>query len=269
MKIIITCVLTAIILCGCGLAGVINRNDEQYLQPGALDSPVGTILDFYQFKFLNKYEVTYQWPANAHHCKIGSLATLNTNWGIKSEFFYVPDIFEKDGKTWQASSVAGKFYDFDKYVRSVKVMNPLFGDVNGVHQKIGEEELENGFSSMCFDSWYLTSHALFVSLYKRDLKTWKALNTQYNPKGEWTEQQVGNNLWTVQEVPEQELAPARLNASGGWFQSWLLPIGDSGYTLAIELGASKESLQRPDAHARMKEMFHQMIEAVKIEPVQP
>ena len=268
MKIILTYVFAAVMVCGCGVADMIKRNDDRYLQPSALDSPIGPVLDSYKFKFLNEYNVTYQWPANAKHCKMGSVATLNTDWGLKSEFFYVPDIFEKDGKTWQAST-AGKFYDFDKYVRSVKVMNPIFGDVNGVHQKIGEEELENGLGSMCFDSWALTSHTLMVFLYKWDLKTWKALNTQHNPKGKWTEQQVGNNLWTVQEVPEQELASARLNATGGWFQNWLLPIGNTGYTLSLILGASKESLQKPDAHARMKEMFRQMIEAVKIEPIQP
>ena len=269
MKIIITYVFVAIILCGCGLAGVIKSNDDQYLQPGALDSPVGNVLDFYQFKFLNKYEVTYQWPASAKTCSIGILPMWNVKRGLQSEFWHVTDIYERDGHTWQLSSHPDKPFDFDIYVRSVKVMNPIFGDVNGVHQKIGEEELENGLGSMCFDSWALTSHTLMVFLYKWDLKTWKSLNTQHNPKGKWTEQRVGNNLWTVQEVPEQELAPARLNATGGWYQNWLLPIGKTGYTFSLILGASKESLQKPDAHARMKEMFRQMIEGVKIESIQP
>jgi hypothetical protein len=265
--IFVSCLALLATLSACGVEQAVKRNDDRYMQPGALDGPLTGFYDTYRIKFLDKYRVTHQWPVMGN-CKYSKLPTLGRkNDRYKGEIYAVDDIYEDSGSTKQRG--AHPKWNFDRFIRSVKVMNPVYGQVNGVRQKTGEEEIEAGLQSLCFNSWYATSHSLVMRLHKRDQKTWKAQWTQFNPKGKWSEQRVAGNVWTVQEVPEQELSPPAPGASGGWFQSWLLPIGDTGYTISLQLGASQESMQHPEAHARMKAMFHQLIESVKIEPLRP
>lgn len=265
--IFVSCMTLLATLSACGVEQAVKRNDDRYMQPGALDAPLTGFYDTYQIKFLDKYRVTHQWPV-VSNCKYSKLPTLGRkNDRYKGEIYAVDDIYEESGSTKQRG--AHPAWNFDRFVRSVKVKNPVYGQVNGVRQKTGEEEIEAGLQSMCFESWHATSHSLVMRLHKRDLKTWKALWTQFNPKGKWSEQLVAGNVWAMQETSEQELSPRAPGASGGWFQSWLLPIGDTGYTIALQLGASQESMQHPEAHVRMKATFHQLIESVKIEPLRP
>lgn len=262
-------VLAAAVLGGCGIEEGVRRNDDRYLRPGALDLPLTSVFDTYQFRFLDKYRVTHQWPRSAGACKYAKLPTLGVDGGAKGEIWNVSDIYEKDGKTWQISSRPGKPFDFDPYVRSVKVMNPVVYDKEtGKRIEGASEEIEAGLRAICFASWYVTSHSMTVRLHKRDVQVWKGLWTTYNAKGKWSQQRIAGNDWSIQEVPENDLSPRALNAAGGWFQSWLLPIGDTGYTIALQLGASQESLQYPEAHARFKAAFRHLIESVRIEPLQ-
>ena len=154
-----------------------------------------------------------------------------------------------------------KPFDFDRFVRSVKYVSKERGREG--------EVMEVGFRPLCFESWWVASHFLRGMLYKRDLANWRAIQTEKNPKGKWSERRVGGNLWLVQETAEQDFNPRPLNGVGGPFQTWLLPIGDTGYTLGMEMGASRESLQYPDAHARFQATFRHLIESVKIEPLRP
>lgn len=300
MKAFISCLLAIVILCGCGIEESINRIDQRYLQPGTLDLPLTNYYDTYQYKFLGKYWITHQWPVSAGSCNYRSLPTLGRNNDrYQGEIYAVPDIYEENGKTYQASNTGRRPMEFDRYVRSVKVQSPIYGTPTkeelqasekaqwerierrrktgryesettpDIVKPIGYEEKEVGFQSLCFESWWVTSHFLRGKLHKRDLATWRAMLTEKNPNGKWSERRVGPNVWLVQETSEQDLWPRPLNGVGGPFQTWLLPIGDTGYTIGMELGASRESLQYPDAHERMKAMFRHLIESVKIEPLQP
>ncbi len=257
--------LTVITLTACSVQQFVTKNDEKYLHPGALDLPLGRLYDTYQLDFLNKFHIAYQWPANAAPCKMGALPTLHVDRRLLGEVFHVPSIFEANGKTWQLSPKPSKPYDVDRFFRSVKVLNPLYGNVNGVRQKTGDEEIEAGLQSMCFNSWYLTSHTLIVRLHKRDIATWRARWSEFNPQGHWSQQQVGNNLWWVLENDEDGLLPQPPGATGGWFQSWLLPIGDTDYVMSMQLGANQKSLQLPATHERMKATLRHMVESVKVE----
>ncbi len=264
MKTLISCLLAATMLAGCGAEEGIKRNDDRYLKPGALEVPLTNIYDTYRYKFLDKYRVTHKWPHTAGTCNYRKVNTDDVSGG---RTFAVGDIHESDGKTWQRFE-GSKPFDFSRYVRSVKIMNPVVYDK--VTRELipgASEEIEAGLQSMCFESWYVTSHSLVMRLHKRDQETWQQQWTRSNPKGKWSKQRVAENAWLVQEVPENELALRAPNAAGGWFQSWLLPVGDTGYTIALQLGASQESLQYPEAHARMKAAFHHLIESVKIEPL--
>lgn len=128
--------------------------------------------------------------------------------------------------------------------------------------------MEVGFKALCGETWQVTNHSFTLYLHKRDLASWRAMLTERNPKGRWTERRVGANVWLAQETAEQDFKPKPLNGFGGPFQTWLLPIRDTGYTLALELSANRESLKYPDAHTRFQATFRHLIESVKIEPLQ-
>lgn len=266
-----------------------KKNEERLLKPGALDLPLTSINDTYQYKFLNKYRVTHQWPRTSN-CNYRKTPTLGANDGSTGEFFSVLDIYEADGHTWQVGTVSFEEYkrtrymnrdyptpiptfddyayylSFDRYVRSVKIINPVVYDKTTRKRIEGaSEEIEGGLQSLCFQSWYASSHTLIMRLHKLDIQAWKAMWTKNNPRGKWSEQRVAGNLWMVQETEEKELSPRSLGASGGWFQGWLRPIGDTGYTISLQLGASQESLQNAEAHTRFKTAFRHLIESVKVE----
>lgn len=278
MRAPIFCLLSLAILGGCSIEEGIKLSDDRYLKPGALDLPLNNVYDTYQYKFLDKYRITHKWP-RISNCAYRKVPTLNVKDGYRGEFWTVRDIYEQEGKTLQRFE-GMKPFDFDRYVRQYEVVSSIFDPASlelGADgrfdpkkgRKIGETVSAHEPQSLCFQSWYATSHSLVMRLHKQDPKTWKALWTQFNPKGKWSEQRVAGNVWTVQETPEQELSPRAPGAAGGWFQSWMLPIGDTGYTITLQLGASQESLQYPEAHARMKAAFRHLIESVKIEPLQP
>lgn len=298
MKWILAGLIALLFLGGCSVVEeTVRRNDDRYAQPGAMDSPLTGIYKTYQFNLLDKYRVTHQWLESG--CSYRGVEQKGSTPGKRSYLYIGRDIFEKDGKTWLRFEGMTPF-DFDHYVRSVKVMRPIYApptteEVEASNKALWEriersrktgrmesnhsdpsdrkpiryEEKEFGLKALCGETWQATSHFLTAFLYKRDLATWRAIWTERNPKGKWSERRVGANVWLVQETAEQDFKPRPLNGVGGPFQTWLLPIGDTGYTLALELGASKESLQHPDAHVRFQTTFRHLIESVKIEPLQP
>jgi len=261
-KIICSCLLLAAVLTGC-VSEIIRKNDDRYLQPGALDPILTGYYDAYRFNFLGKYQITHQWPLPARACKYRSLPTLGRDKDrYKGEIFAVEDIYEIDGSTWHPQPP----WNFDRFVRpTYKVQIPEF-DVAG--KKTGRmlEKEETGLEPVCFEAWVGTSHTLILRLHKRDLATWKGMWSEYNPSGKWAQKQVNGIHWWALENEEKDL---QLTGTGGWFQSWLAPIGNTGYTLTIQLGANKQSLQHPQAHANFQAMFRHLIESVKIEEIKP
>jgi hypothetical protein len=268
MKVIIACLLAVAMLGGCGIEAAIKRNDDRYMQPGALDAPLTKYYDTYSFKFLDQYRTSHQWPVAGGACEYRSLPTLNRRGDITGyqgdrymgEIFAVPDVYEQNGKTWQASNTERPPMDFDRFVRSVKYTSKERGREG--------EVMEIGFKALCGDTWQVTNHSLTLYLHKRDLVGWRAIWTEKGPKGKWSERRIGASVWHVQETAEQDFEPKEVGF-GGPFQTWLLPIGDTGYILALKLSANQESLKYPDAHTRFQATFRHLIESVKIETVRP
>lgn len=257
LHLILVLVIVAAGLTGCGIASeVINHeaNDQRLLKPGALDSQLTGVYDTYQFKFLDKYKITHQFPRAANHCQYGKLPTLNIKDGYSGEVWNVTDIFEKDGHTWQTSSKPDKPFNIDQYTR------PEWQ--NGTDSN-GNPRAAKGFQSMCFETWQGTQHFLSISLNKRKL----AIPNIYGFKdGVISHQTIGNNHWDIQKFDYQ---PYAINSSGRLVESWVLPIADTDYTFIFEFGANQDSLQHPQSHAQMQAIFKHLIESVKIEPIKP
>ena len=58
MKTLVCCLLLCTVtMNGCGIEAAIKRNDDRYLNPGALDLPLTNYYDSYSFLFLRTYRV--------------------------------------------------------------------------------------------------------------------------------------------------------------------------------------------------------------------
>ncbi|MDG4476269.1 hypothetical protein [Thiovibrio frasassiensis] len=281
--------------------------EEQLLKPGALDPamPVNPYYIKHSFTFFGKYRVSHEWINLGGTCEYGSY--FGKPKGVPLRIFdSLGSIYEEGGKVWWQSDKSyatvdknGKVdrKDFDRYVRSVKVMNPVYGtptkeelqasekaqrerierarrtgryesDTPDIVKPIGYKEIETGLQTMCHQSWYATQHGLTVLLRKWSVDQYLAwLKKNSQQQGRVSHQRIGTNDWTVLEF---NLEPQSTDgASSGPYQFWMLPIGDTGYTFLFRLGANLESLKDPDAHERFKATFRHLIESVNIEPLQP
>ncbi|GAB5606285.1 hypothetical protein TK5_23650 [Sideroxyarcus sp. TK5] len=233
--------------------------EEQLLKPGALDPgiPKSPYYVRHTFKLMNRYQVTHEWPGIAGSCQYGGyfgkppglpIRLLDSNG----------DIYERDGHTFlkEDSRYTGKNYKdelMDRFVRSHIVVD-----------KAGKS-WEQGLKPMCNQVWVGTGLALTIWMMKSTpeeleprLRAWAG-----NMPRQLGKEQVGNNLWTVQRVP--------MRSNGVWdVENWMLPIGDTGYMFMFVFSADKDRVAaQPAAHDRMYEIFHHLIESVRIEPIQP
>ena len=264
MKKAATGLIAALVLNGCGIKQAIQSNDHRYLTPGALDVPLSSFYNTYTFKFMDRYRVTYDGPVDGG-CRYHGVTQVPKGASYEGSIYKIRDIFEEGGKTWQRFEGMTPL-DLSSYFRSVKAMQPLYKVVNGVEKRTGEEEeVEVGLQSTCFQSWYGSGHTLIVRMHKRDIDTWRAEWSAYNPRGRWSMQHVEGNDWWLLANDEDTLLPAPPGGTGGWFQSWVMPIGDTGYSMSIQLGANQKSSQSPKAHEQMKATLRHMVESVKIE----
>src|SRR3990167_4613899 len=106
-------------LSGCGIEDAIRKNDDRYAAPGAQDSPLTGIYSKYSFRLMDRYQVSHVW-VNTAACSYRARELPNLPNGRRSNTYLVPDIYETEGKTWQASNAGLKPMDFDPWVRSVK-----------------------------------------------------------------------------------------------------------------------------------------------------
>jgi len=244
-----------------------KRMEEQLLKPGALDSPVATNFDEYKFRFLDKYRVSHAWPVTSA-CKYSSLGTRykmgDTSYG---EIHLVDDIYEDGNSTKQRDD--DKPRNIDRFMRSVKVKRPDYKD----GKVVGYREAEEGLQAICYEAWVGSNHSISALLFRRTLSEWQdeVAQRQYfrpyiAPDAEQFVQQVEGNRWFVYR---SALQPMPVNASGGPFELWILPLGDTGYTLALQFGANQNSLLNPLVHSKFKTMFVHLIESVRFEPLTP
>ena len=57
--------------------------------------------------------------------------------------------------------------------------------------------------------------------------------------------------------------------NGRWEKYGDERLGDTGYVISIEMGASKESLDHPQAHADIEGVFMRLVRSLKVERLAP
>lgn len=152
-------------------------------------------------------------------------------------------------------------FDFDPWVRSVKWVSREKG-------KEGEE-LEVGFKPLCFESWWTSSHYLRLRIQKRSLAEFEGVFSERFPEGKWRSESLNGLSWRVQQVPSNQLRLRRPNGLGGPYHAWLTALGDSGYVMSIEMGASKESLDHSKAHADIEAVLKHLVSSLQVTRLNP
>ena len=291
-RLILACTLP-LTLSACGFIGqqlADKAGEERLLKPGALDLPLTGINDTYQYNFMNTYRITHQWPSISN-CSYIKNPVPGVEGGSTGKFYSVFDIYELDGHTWQAGSMSFEefkrshyvhpiyptpvptfddytyYLSFDRYVRSVKTINPVVYDkITGRRIEGASEVIEVGLQVLCHQSWYKSQHSIAMYLRKWSVDQYiNWLQTNAQPLGQVSRQRRGTLDWTVLEF---QLEPQPNNGgSSGPYQYWMLPVGETGYTFMLRLGANQESLKHPETHARMQTAFLRLIDSMKIEPI--
>lgn len=249
---------SAVLISGCGVDDFIRKNDDRYAKPGAMDSPLTGIYNTYRFDLLDRYRISHQWLESG--CSYRGVRQPSTQQGMLSRSFVGRDIVEKDGKTWHRSA-GGTLADFDPFVRSV----------TWVSQEKGKEgqTKEVGLKPVCFEYWWASSHYLSASIRHASLSAYEASFGKSHRLAKWTTRELNGRNWRVAEVPINLLEVRPPNGLGGPYQAWLTELGDTGYVMSIQMGASKESLDHPRAHADIEAVFKHLLSSLKVERISP
>lgn len=250
--------LLALGLGSCGIEEAVRRNDDRYAKPGVLDMPLTGIYKTYQYKFLDKYRVTHQWP-NTSACTYSAYERPSQIPDKRTLFYDVLDIYEEGNVTKQRGSTA----HFNRFVRSVTSEERFYTDAYG--QRKSHPSQETGFRPLCFESWWTATHSLSLLLHKMTLAEFEAKFTQRYPEGRWSSKTVDGRLWRVQETDRQHLRPRR--GVGGPYQMWVTAIGNSGYVIGLEMTASQDSLAYPQFFDALEAVYSHLIGSVRIEPL--
>jgi hypothetical protein len=261
LQLVIT-ILLVFSLSSCGfVTGQLKdrANEGKLLKSGSLDVPIIKKYETYSYKILNKYQVNHDWLASANPCHYKAIYSKSlTNRAAK--VIRDGDIYEADGHTYQEFYQPGypersknpKFLNIDRYTRSEWT-------VSGYQ---GKPVTNKGFAPICGQVWAKTNHSLSISLVKLSLDA--ALKRYTVADVPISKQLIGTNIWTMQT---SDLEPPEANSYGADYLAALLPIGDTGYTFVFKLKANKDSLNYPQIHAQMQQIFKHLIESVKVEPL--
>lgn len=261
------------LLAGCGNA--IRASDEQHTRPGALDPALPTeqtVYDQYALKFLNRFRVSYKWYQSTG-CRSGGIPVDDGNAvdsaGTRVRHFYTSPI-EREGEkiVRRTTSPDVPAADLTRFFRSVKHTVPVYAEKGGktdFTQVTSYRNREEGWAAMCIQHWVGLNMSIDFRFFERTVDEWIAvLQSEYaGTSARGGHEMIGKNTWTTYTVPIQ---PAKLNNVSGPYKFYILPVGDSGFTVAFSLGANHYALSNPQGFVAMEALFRRILESMRIEP---
>lgn len=259
MKRIIPAVcIAASLVSGCSIQEAIHKNDDRYLRPGALDLPLAQAYDRYSYAFMKKYRITHLWLRQTA-CAVGGL-DAGTDPSDKSvQLLASRDIYEVDGKTYQAAGKMGSPRNIDRYVRSVPWVSNRPGEEGKVY--------ETGWKALCSEAWVRTSHYLSLTIQKQSAKDFEKSIAEWYGSATWSTEIRNGLTWRVARVPDDRLSAPPLNGVGGPYRIWIVALGDTGYSMSAQMGASTESLPFPQSTRNIEAALMRIVDSVRIEPL--
>ncbi|MDR7092654.1 hypothetical protein [Hydrogenophaga laconesensis] len=151
--------------------------------------------------------------------------------------------------------------DFDPWVRSVKHVSKEKGKEGTL--------VEVGLKPVCLESWWTSSHYLIAYMRRSSLEAYEASLAKAYAKAQWSTRELNGLKWRVAQVPSSQMEPRKPNGGGEAYQAWLTELGDTGYVMSFEMGASKESLDYPKAHEAIEAVLQHLLNTFTIERLHP
>ncbi len=236
---------------------------------GAYDSPLPQELRNYTVRFLDRYLISHAWVTTSG-CHYGSLPVeyRETELLNRSGDRFVFPIFEQSGQMWQDMGRDETPLRVDRFFKSIKGRVPVYENVGtGAAASsviTGYRETEDGLRAWCLQTWSGLQVALGVRWHRLTVAEWiEQLKAKHQVDGiTVTQELVGTNHWTVFTVPPQPLRPGYYT---GPYKFYLLPVGDTGFTMQFWLSAVSESFSRPREFAVLGGVFRQLLESVRVD----
>jgi hypothetical protein len=231
----------------------------QLVQEGPLD-----IQDRYSFRFVDKWRISHAWlsgPVDIRPCGYGIGNPFSNRPGFErlGGELNAP-MFERDGQLFDV----GSHYKTNELLVSPVDREKIYGT-----NRDGKFE---GYSPFCGQVFAKDSRdGLGLYLVKPD----SAKGTD-----EWIEgaQPVTINglQWLHKEIPIRDWSESR-ERSYAPIEYWVLKIPDTQYWMLLRFSASTGSGSKfglganfhPEKHKRLLDLFHRIVESVKLEPITP
>jgi hypothetical protein len=231
----------------------------QLVQEGPLD-----IQDRYSFRFVDKWRISHAWlsgPVDISPCGYGIGNPFSNRPGFEQLGDELnPPMFEREGQLFRV----GSHYKTNELLVSPVPREKIYGT-----NRDGKFE---GYSSFCGQVFAKDSRdGLGLYLVKPD----SAKGTD-----EWIEgaQPVTINglQWLHKEIPIRDWSESR-ERSYAPIEYWVLKIPDTQYWMLLRFSASTGSGSKfglganfhPEKHKRLLDLFHRIVESVKLEPITP
>ncbi|MBC7682382.1 MAG: hypothetical protein H7172_08620 [Ferruginibacter sp.] len=260
MRIIKTawCALSVVIGLGaCAGHNLLGQVVDDNVYFGGVALPKGPVVigRSYSFRFVEKWRISHAWIQGT---------------GVEP-CHYRGNIFKRfPNYQALATDVEGPMFEHDGriYFGGVKPKNPeqiLFWELS--YQFLGERMSDRGFDGkfqpFCGQAFQKSRNGMTLSIVKPDPEK----GTDAWVKGA-VPMVVNGRTWLIKTVPPQDLSGTGLTQP---IEYWTLKIPDTPYWMNLRFSASLDhSIHQYGAeNIVLLNLFHQVIESVKLEPITP
>ena len=266
----VVALLAAIVLSGCGLKEFVHANDSRYGVPGVFDTPLDWPLRTYFINsFLDQYRISHQWTYKICNYSAYPMPASKSDQSTPPDpLWRVAEVVEHEDKTLQRLDT-GYLRDKSQYFRETYT-TPAPISANGrITYSPDVVRTQPGFRPLCGDTWVASHHFMFLSIHKRDLNEYKGRISRGLPHAQWRTEIINGLAWHVQQVPIDQVGPHQPNTIGAPYSNWVTAIGNTGYLMILNFGASQKSFENPANHQAIETLFMRIVQSVTIEPLAP
>lgn len=257
MRSAIAVLLTSLMIGGCAVVEFVYNLQDRPIPPGAFETLLNGRYVTFDVPLLDRVRFIHKWLYSG--CDYRVLEPAPFSNGIRTGYFPARSVVELDGKTWQIASDRPAF-DFSRWVRSIPVVSKRPGREGQI--------VEEGLRPVCFDFWQVSSQYLRARFYRMSLDEFEAFyKTRYPINVEWARQIRNGFEWRVKKVPPELMVPRSPSGVGGPYQVWITAIADTGYAIAFEMGASRESLGFPREQEKLQAVFDEILDSFEVIPI--
>jgi hypothetical protein len=241
-------ILILVLLSACSIQKEGIYRGGKLVIPGPL-----SVSDSYEFTLLDKWRVSHAWISGPPDIRYCSYSRRDNGRG-KDRFFEVDGLMRREVTSGARDSFGQKLL--------AESSTWLFG----VNTRTGKFEGYDAFCTHTFqDIWTGFSVFLIAPDPAKGTDEWIAGAKHVT---------VGNNQWLRKDDPPADYS----QTPGKWaapIETWTLPLAEGKYWLVMRLGGSTGGYgtamginRNPLKYEQVKAVFHQMIESVRIDPLQ-